>query len=133
MLILSEKKSTEVLDRGSCDKALWEYEKSQTPFALILADVDYFKRINDTCGHAAGDHVLKRVAEILKGEFREIDFVCRVGGDEFAVIMSEVSLSIGVAFSAQENGKRTVFKSAAQALYYVKEHGKNGYAFTSKE
>ena len=53
-------------------------------------DVDCFKGINDAYGHATGDAILKKVAYWLKNEFRNIDFACRVGGDEF-VIMVDVT------------------------------------------
>ena len=56
-----------------------------------LADVDQFKSINDTFGHAVGDQVLKRVSSLLQVAFRSTDFVCRIGGDEFAVIMADVT------------------------------------------
>jgi len=55
--------------------------------ALILVDVDKFKTINDTYGHAMGDKVLIEVAHHLRTAFRSIDYVCRIGGDEFAIIM----------------------------------------------
>lgn len=62
------------------------------PFALVVADIDYFKRFNDTYGHAAGDVVLKHVAALLKGQLRSVDHLARVGGEEFAIIMVETSL-----------------------------------------
>lgn len=55
---------------------------------LMMADVDNFKRFNDTLGHQEGDHAIKRVADILKRFSRKTDFVCRYGGEEFSVIMS---------------------------------------------
>jgi diguanylate cyclase (GGDEF)-like protein len=123
--------------------------------ALILLDVDYFKSINDTYGHAVGDRVLKRVAEILRSSFRSVDIICRIGGDEFAVVMTRanssmhqlvlnkinrindllqrpkddlppVSLSVGVAFSDRKNPRGDIFKDADSALYQVKEAGRKG-------
>lgn len=149
---------TGLLNRGSFEKIMLDYRERKEPFALILVDVDCFKRINDTYGHTIGDTILKKVAYLLKNEFRNIDFACRVGGDEFAVIMVDVtydqkntisdriaevnkkltdqddgmpaiSLSVGVAFSDRENGETNIFKDADKILYYVKEHGKNGCAF----
>ena len=55
--------------------------------ALLLIDVDKFKNVNDTYGHDMGDRVLANVARILRESFRSVDFVCRIGGDEFATIM----------------------------------------------
>ncbi len=123
--------------------------------ALILVDVDYFKTVNDTYGHAMGDRVLKRVAEVLRSSFRSVDILCRIGGDEFAVVMTRsnssmgklvmdkinranyllqhpkddlppVSLSVGVAFSDRKNPKGDIFRDADAALYKVKEAGRNG-------
>lgn len=64
-----------------------------TDLALILCDVDKFKKINDTFGHRAGDHALQAVAEALKSSVRRADIVGRYGGDEFMIIMPETSLS----------------------------------------
>jgi len=60
-------------------------------FALILFDVNDFKRINDTFGHVAGDKVLQKVAEVLNETFRKGDFIARFGGDEFAAIIGGMS------------------------------------------
>jgi two-component system, cell cycle response regulator len=64
----------------------------ERPFALVVCDIDHFKRINDTYGHAAGDLVLKHVAGLLAGQVRTVDHLARVGGEEFAIIMVETSL-----------------------------------------
>ena len=146
---------TDLLNRGSYEKILDIYERGDNPFALILVDIDTFKSVNDTYGHAVGDEILKKVAKNLKTAFRSIDYVCRIGGDEFAVIIVEmttdlkytiedkikavneklaiaeegipaVSLSVGVAFSDRENPEGTIFKDADKALYYVKENGRSG-------
>jgi diguanylate cyclase (GGDEF)-like protein len=60
---------------------------------LVLFDLDNLKAVNDTCGHAAGDSALKTFAELLKETARKADIVCRIGGDEFAVILPETGLS----------------------------------------
>lgn len=146
---------TDLLNRKSFDKMLQIYKDSDSVFALILVDVDIFKSVNDTYGHATGDLILKKVAKLLKQEFRTIDHICRIGGDEFAVIMVDmnetlkytiedkikrmnqilqnpqdnlpkVSLSVGVAFSNQEG---ILFENADHALYQTKEKGKCGYSF----
>ncbi len=149
---------TQALNRGSFEKLLHIYEKGEPPFALILIDVDTFKSVNDTYGHAVGDAVLKKVTHLLQSAFRSIDYVCRIGGDEFAVIMVEMtsdlkytieekinavnaslakaeedvpaaSLSVGVAFSDRQNPGDSIFKDADKALYHVKENGRNGCWF----
>lgn len=58
-------------------------------FALVMCDIDHFKKINDTHGHQVGDLVLKHVASLLGGQTRTVDRVCRYGGEEFAIIMVE--------------------------------------------
>lgn len=149
---------TGLLNRGSFDRILDMYERDHRDFALILIDVDTFKSVNDTCGHAAGDVILKKVAGLLTTAFRTIDYVCRIGGDEFAIIMVEmtselsytitdkitevnrqlaeaegdipaVSLSVGVAFTDRPNPGKSLFTDADNALYYTKEHGRHGCSF----
>lgn len=63
-------------------------------FAMI--DIDYFKQVNDTYGHSAGDYVLKEVAYLISQTFRKTDMVFRYGGEEFAVIITETPLSKAV-------------------------------------
>ena len=60
-------------------------------FSLIMIDIDYFKKFNDTYGHQAGDAVLKQVAKILKNNSRTTDFVCRYGGEELCIILPNTS------------------------------------------
>ena len=127
-------------------------------YALILLDIDEFKQINDRLGHDVGDKVLIRVAEELRQQFRSGDYICRIGGDEFVVIMTKVgpahsdmirrkidavngkllgaddaslvaSISVGVAFGNEKNGVKSVFKRADNALYEVKNNGRSGCKF----
>jgi len=58
--------------------------------SLLLLDIDHFKNVNDTLGHRAGDHILKELAKIIVKRSRRVDYVCRFGGEEFAVILPEV-------------------------------------------
>lgn len=128
-----------------------------TDVTLLLIDVDRFKKINDTYGHAAGDRVLARVTNILAANFRTEDALCRIGGDEFVLFLKSgerisrdvikekidringelqkgdldtppTSISVGVAFGADEPGLQ-IYKKADQALYTVKENGRCGCAF----
>jgi diguanylate cyclase (GGDEF)-like protein/PAS domain S-box-containing protein len=64
--------------------------RSKRPIALLYLDIDRFKEINDSHGHAVGDDVLREFAQRLKGSLRATDFVARLGGDEFAVLLEEV-------------------------------------------
>ena len=125
-------------------------------------DIDLFKGINDNYGHDVGDKVLVRVAHVLQESFRGADRVCRIGGDEFAVIMTgmtsdkkdlirsrvahaaailghsendipAVTISAGCAFSDQLSGPdEDLFKNADRALYAVKDGGRGDCSFYSK-
>ncbi len=148
---------TGILNRGAFDQIRLQLKASPAAVCLLLIDVDVFKNINDTYGHEMGDRALKKVAELLVKSFRSTDFQARIGGDEFAVIMTEInrsskeiitqkakqmneilqegknglpkfSLSIGVAFSKQ-GFDDGLYKRADQALYHVKEAGRCGCAF----
>jgi len=147
---------TGLFNRGAYDMLMESVDREH--MALILIDVDYFKAVNDNYGHTIGDRVLQKVADILQKSFRSVDIICRIGGDEFVVIMTRsnstmrqlvlnkinrandllrhpkdglppVSLSVGVAFSDRKNPKGDIFADADEALYRVKEAGRNGCAF----
>lgn len=151
---------TGLFNRGAYDLMMESVDTKH--MALILIDVDYFKEVNDTYGHAAGDRVLRKVAELLKSSFRSVDVLCRIGGDEFAVIMTRVnssmrqlvlnkmnhvndllqhpsdglppvSLSVGIAFSDRENPRGDIFNDADSALYMVKKAGRRGCAVYGAE
>lgn len=72
------------------------FKRGQKPFTIILTDIDHFKKVNDTYGHDAGDQVLIKVAQLLKGMIREQDIVSRWGGEEFLVLIPETNLEGGI-------------------------------------
>src|SRR2546429_6017888 len=119
--------------------------------ALIVFDLDDFKAVNDRIGHLAGDSVLADAAERVRDVVRSADIACRVGGDEFAVILPEstladadqlyrrlqgaisarpvgqagtLSFSAGLAELKPEDDPTTFFERADQARYAAKERGK---------
>lgn len=124
-------------------------------FTLLLIDVDRFKNINDTYGHAAGDAVLLSLAQMLESHSRTTDFVARYGGEEFVVLLTETSLPDGMTFAerlrkivaehpmpfrirqlfvsisvgvAEANGEEDidqVLQRADEALYKAKSEGRN--------
>jgi diguanylate cyclase (GGDEF)-like protein len=64
-----------------------------------MIDIDFFKKINDSYGHAVGDEVLKQVAALYRSSVRSTDLVARYGGEEFAVMMPETTLPDAIAFA----------------------------------
>ena len=146
---------TGLYNRSAYASMLETLTKDGVELALIVVDVDLFKHINDRYGHDTGDTVLKMVAEELTESFRKEDMVCRIGGDEFAVIMNHtdseskaqvcerlwkaseklskpgddlppITLSVGVAFTDLLTEGTGLFKCADLALYQVKKSGRNG-------
>ncbi len=75
-------------------------------FAVLQVDLDHFKTVNDTYGHAAGDHVLQEVSRVLMSETRSTDLVARVGGDEFVAVLSDY----GTLLNLQEVAYRIISK-----------------------
>ncbi len=68
-----------------------KHTRYNTPFCMILADLDHFKQVNDNYGHCAGDEVLRRTAEIIKGSLRASDYCARYGGEEFVILLPQAS------------------------------------------
>lgn len=125
---------------------------SDTEFSCIMADIDFFKKVNDTYGHAVGDEVIKMAANSLREVVRDMDMVARFGGEEFCVILpgapieqarliaercrekiaAQVTNGVRVTGSFGVTSIRMGATSASQliqqadeALYYSKQHGRN--------
>jgi len=136
-------------------------QRSERPFTLLMIDVDHFKQFNDAFGHLAGDDVLKRLAGVLTGAMRTVDYAGRFGGEEFTVLLPEtpldgagevaerirarmaeqtfgdgrpaVTLSIGMG-ECPTDGESvdTIIECADAALYYAKETGRNRVVTTEQ-
>ena len=132
-----------------------QLEASGTPFSILVADIDHFKRVNDILGHDMGDAILKDVAARLASNLRAVDVIARYGGEEFMIAMPEtqseaamiaaerlratvgttpiakggqalmVTTSIGVAEVRPGEQLRDVFNRADDALYAAKHAGRN--------
>jgi len=130
-------------------------QRFQQPLSLLLWDVDHFKRINDRFGHSAGDKVLVTVAEELDKSIRQADFVARLGGEEFAMILCgaageaahriadqirerigrcgfnslgrpvQVTVSCGISQVRNGDTSESLFERADKALYEAKKGGRN--------
>ncbi len=148
---------TGLLNRQSFEQLKESLRNPAKKLAFLLVDVDVFKAINDNYGHDVGDQALIKVANLLNDNFRKGDYVLRIGGDEFAVIMEnttvdkkqiirekidaineilkhpegdfpEYSLSVGIAFSVK-GFHDELFNQTDSALYHTKENGRCGYTF----
>ena len=78
---------TGLVNRRSFENRVRALRATGRTFAVVLADLDRFKTLNDTYGHEAGDRALRMFAEILRSEIRDEDLACRYGGEEFAVLL----------------------------------------------
>ncbi len=153
---------TDLLNKGTFNKILNKKIEDKKEFALMVADIDEFKSINDVNGHDIGDEVIKYVAKKLQEIFNDNCFVFRVGGDEFAVIIdnafenskqiienkfnklktalasptvihSPITISAGVAFENKNITSDCLFKNADKALYMSKNCGKNRINFCDSD
>jgi diguanylate cyclase (GGDEF)-like protein len=80
-------------------RAFEESQRYGRPLSLAMIDIDFFKKFNDTHGHAVGGDVLKRAAELFRSSVRSTDLVARYGGEEFAVMMPETMLDDACVFA----------------------------------
>ena len=119
---------------------------------VIICDIDYFKKVNDSFGHEMGDEVLRKISYILMNSIRIGDVACRYGGDEMVIILTtdnkevvhsridsicervresfdlpnfQVTLSVGIAFNEENESLDKLIEKADKALYHSKENGRN--------
>ncbi len=134
---------------------LIHYQRNRIPFAVLLGDIDHFKAVNDTYGHAVGDRVLKDLALLLKESLRSQDLVARWGGEEFLILLPDtdgpggavaaekirgrleeetfsadsrefhLTMSFGVAVYGPEQSADDCIQAADAALYRAKNAGRN--------
>ncbi len=147
---------TGLYDKGTFQVKLSDemkrFSRYGNDFSLIMMDIDDFKELNDSRGHIVGDEVLSRIGQLLQEEFRDIEVIARIGGEEFAVLLRQtdlreafssaerirraianefandhrITVSIGVA-NCPRNARsmRDLITQADQALYQAKLAGKN--------
>ncbi|RTE65295.1 EAL domain-containing protein [Amphritea opalescens] len=100
---------TDLINRKEFDRQLFQYRKDLTHNAehtLLYIDLDQFKIVNDTCGHAAGDALLQQLSQLMSGELRRGDIFARLGGDEFGILLNDCPLTFGVIIA--ESIRQTV-------------------------
>ena len=150
---------TGVANRRELDRCLADLvgycQQNHTPLCVMMIDIDYFKRLNDTYGHGAGDDVLRNTGETLARFVRSTDFVSRYGGEEFVVVSpgvdlntartlserirlavqqqrlpesvsdSQVTVSIGLSGMTPDDAPAELLERADNALYCAKNAGRN--------
>ncbi len=148
---------TKALNRKAFDTTMAEvfstYHRYQTPFTLILFDIDDFKKINDNYGHSAGDNVLKEMVQLINSTIRTTDKLYRIGGEEFILICKHsiksdalqiaeklrttienslnviedhvITISVGVTEVVKLDTQDSIYQRVDQNLYLSKTNGKN--------
>jgi len=140
-------------ERISQELARWT--RYQTPFNYVILDIDHFKRVNDSYGHNAGDKALKLVAQMMLKYVRQSDYVFRIGGEEFVLLLTSTSadnasimvekmragiaassfhfkgepinltLSAGITETRADDDVEAIYERADKALYKAKNSGRN--------
>ena len=130
-------------------------KEHENGLCVIMADIDFFKKVNDTFGHLAGDEVLREVGELLKSAVRDFDTVCRFGGEEFMIVLCQstqdiaikvagrvrqlldekviryegadikVTISQGLSVANKESTVTQLLCDSDKALYEAKKQGRN--------
>ncbi|MGM8212017.1 sensor domain-containing diguanylate cyclase [Virgibacillus sp. W0430] len=144
---------TKLTNRRTMNNYLKTWSDNATLFSVILLDIDHFKRVNDTYGHAVGDDVLKYLAKEMKHAVRKDDICCRYGGEEFVLLLPEmdataaykvaerlrmkleetvspsgkpITISAGIAtYPVHSKSTEGIIKLADDALYIAKRTGRN--------
>ncbi|MCJ8312633.1 MAG: GGDEF domain-containing protein [Saccharospirillaceae bacterium] len=148
---------TMVLNRiGMKDKLMESLNNNWFPMAVVMIDIDFFKKINDTFGHQLGDNVLIELGKILNKFTQSKESVCRFGGEEFIILLPKnnvytlkgrledlrkeiqdadmgvpqsVTISIGAAYCDDKSGFKSLVEQSDKALYQAKEQGRNTVIF----
>jgi diguanylate cyclase (GGDEF)-like protein len=144
---------TGLLNRRGVEVTQQQWTASRQPFALVSIDIDHFKQVNDSFGHDVGDLTIQFLADQMRQVSRGDDMLCRNGGEEFCMLLPDISpehalqvaerlrekmesnpsptgtpvtVSVGVAhFPHTSNDLRALLKAADQALYAAKRGGRN--------
>jgi diguanylate cyclase (GGDEF)-like protein len=134
------------------EKEIDRAQRYDTPLSILMYDIDYFKQVNDTYGHDAGDSVLQELTALVKKHIRTVDIVARWGGEEFMILMPQsdgtaavdtaeklrneveqhlfnrvgsMTISLGVTSFAPHDDSTVFLKRVDDALYQAKENGRN--------
>ncbi|MEG1051664.1 MAG: diguanylate cyclase, partial [Janthinobacterium sp.] len=149
---------TGLANRRGMAAALDDWQAQARPFSVIAIDIDHFKQVNDQWGHAVGDDVILRLAQLMRACSRDADVLCRNGGDEFIMLLPDadldvamqvaerlrakvaaavipgagaITVSLGVVSSShRDRGTDAVLLAADAALYVAKENGRNCVGIT---
>jgi two-component system, cell cycle response regulator len=133
-----------------CEQTIRESERYNYPLSLVIIDIDFFKKVNDNFGHAAGDIILQQLAVILMDSCRDTDIACRWGGEEFVLLMTNTNkegaliiaerlrqkvesnrfsvvgnLTVSLGVAQYIDDKDEWFQNADTGLYKAKESGRN--------
>lgn len=143
------------------DQQIAEAERQKQPLCVMMADLDFFKKVNDTYGHMVGDMVLRHTAERIRAAVRDFDIVGRFGGEEFTVVLKNtdaglskaiaerireeiaatpmhikgmnirITISLGGAMMKRGETRETLLNRADAALYEAKQTGRNRVVFAA--
>ena len=137
------------------EKEMQRTTRYGTPLSIIIADIDFFKKVNDTYGHIAGDNILADFASLIIDNIRSTDMAFRYGGEEFVILLpnttsedakklakklrtivkkhtfenpKSITCSYGITQYKPKESIEVFFKKADDALYFVKNNGRDNIA-----